>query len=77
MNSITLVATTHSKLKKAVDGTNTQVATCMINKWRAKINGKEIYNVRGPPGMGGKKEGEIKGRRLLFLPPKKASTIKH
>ena len=28
----------------------------MINKWMAKINGKEVYNIRGPPGMGdGKK----------------------
>ena len=26
------------------DGTGTQVATCMINKWMAKINEKEIYN---------------------------------
>ena len=55
LNSITLVATTHRKLEKTADGTNTQVATCMINKWRAKINGKEIYNVRNPPGMGDRK----------------------
>ena len=55
MNSITLVAVTHSKLKKTADGTNTQVATYMINKWRAKINGKEVYNVRDPPGMGDRK----------------------
>ena len=46
LNSITLVAATHNKLKKAVNGTSTQVATCMINKWRAKINGNEVYNVR-------------------------------
>ena len=55
MNSITLVAATHNKLKKAVDGTSTQIVTCMINKWRAKINGKEVYNVRNPPGMGDQK----------------------
>ena len=55
MNSITLVAATHSKLKKTADGTNTQVVTYMINKWRAKINGKEVYNVRDPPGMGDRK----------------------
>ena len=55
LNSITLVTATHSKLKKAVDGTSTQVATYMINKWRAKINGKEVYNVRDPPGMGDRK----------------------
>ena len=32
----------------------------MINKWMAKINGKEIYNIRGPPRMG---EGEEKKKR--------------
>ena len=52
LNSITLVAATHSKLKKAANGTSTQVATYIINKWRAKINGKEVYNIRDPPGMG-------------------------
>ena len=55
LNSITLVTATHKKLEKAADGTNTQVTTCMINKWRAKINGKEVYNVRNPLGMGDRK----------------------
>ena len=55
LNSITLVTATHRKLEKAADGTSTQVATCMINKWRAKINGKEIYNARNPPGIGDRK----------------------
>ena len=55
MNSIILVAATHRKLEKAADVTSTQVATCMINKWRAKINGKEVYNVRNPPGIGNRK----------------------
>ena len=76
-NSITLVAATHSKLKKATDGTSTQVATCMINKWRAKIHGDEVYNVRSPPGMGDEKKGEKEGRRLLFLPPRKAFVTKY
>ena len=59
MNSISLFAATHSKVKKAADGTGTQVATCMINKWMVKINGKKIYNIRGPPRTGqGKKEKE-------------------
>ena len=51
MNSIALFAATHSKMKKAADGTGTQVATCMINKWMAKINGKNVYNIRGLPRM--------------------------
>ena len=49
MNSIILVAATHRKWGKVADGTSTQVATCMINKWRAEINGKEVYIVRNPP----------------------------
>ena len=34
---------THSKLRKALDGTGTQVATCMINRWTVKMNGVERY----------------------------------
>ena len=71
-SSITLFAATHSKLKKAADGTGTQVATCMINKWMAKINGKKIYNIRGPP-----RTRAEKGRRSQFLPLAKASVTKH
>ena len=56
MNSITLVVATHRKLEKAADGTSTQVASCMINKWRAKINGNEVYNVGNPLGRGRKKK---------------------
>ena len=55
LNSITLVTATHRKLEKAADGTSTQVATCMINKWMTRINGKKIYNIRGPPRIGLKK----------------------
>ena len=39
-----MFAATHSKLRKAADGIGTPVATCIINKWTAKINEKEIYN---------------------------------
>ena len=34
---------THSKLRNALDGTSTQVATYMINRWTAKMNGGEGY----------------------------------
>ena len=51
---------THNKLRKAADGTGTQVATCMINKWMAKINEKEIYNTRDPLREGGKKKEKRK-----------------
>ena len=38
-----LIAVTHSKLRKALDDTGTQVATCMINRWTVMINGVEGY----------------------------------
>ena len=55
MNSAVLVTATHKKFGKVADGTNTRVVTCMINRWRAKIDWKGIYNVinpRNPPGKG-------------------------
>ena len=57
MNSITLVVAIHRKLGKVADGIGTRVATCMINKWRAKINKKEVYNVRNPLGKRDRKTG--------------------
>ena len=47
-----MVAVTHRKLGKVADGTSTRVATCMINKWRAKINENGVYNVRNLLGKG-------------------------
>jgi len=47
-----LVAITHKRLGRAFDGTNTQVVACIINKWRAKINQRRLYNERDPPGTG-------------------------
>ena len=68
---------THSRLRRAADGTRTQMATCMTNKWMSKINGEEIYNTRGPPRMK-EEEGERKRKegRSQFLPPAKASIAK-
>ena len=43
LNSVTLSVVTHNKLRKALDGTGTQVATCMINRWTVKMNGVEGY----------------------------------
>ena len=56
LEQYTLVAATHRKLEKAANGTSTQVVSCMINKWRTNINGKEVYNVGNPLGMGDKKK---------------------
>ena len=71
LNSITLVTATHNKLKKTANRTSTQVATCMINKWIAKINGKEVYNVRNPPGMEDKKKNRLKKDSCCFYYPGK------
>ena len=60
-----MFAATHSKVKKAVDGTGTQVATYMISKWMAKINGKKIYNIRGPPRTRGRKKRRRKTVEVL------------
>ena len=46
LNNVTLSAATYSKLRKALDGTGTQVVTCMINRWTAKMNGVEGYITR-------------------------------
>ena len=50
-----MFAATHSKLRKATDGTGTPVATCVINKWTAKINEKKIYNGKCLPRVRGRK----------------------
>ena len=38
-----LSTATHSKLREALDGTDTQVATCAIDRWTAKMKGAEEY----------------------------------
>ena len=48
LNSATLVAATHRGFRKVADGMSTRVMTCTINKWRVKIDWKEVYNVRDP-----------------------------
>ena len=52
MNSAALVTATHRGFRKVTDGTSTRVMTCMINRWRVKIDWKEVYNVRDPPRIG-------------------------
>ena len=62
-----LVAATHRRFGKVADGTNTRVVTCMINKCRAKIDWKGIYNARNPPGKEGGKLKEEYGSNLYDL----------
>ena len=59
LNSATLVVVTHRRLGGVSNGTNTQVMACIIKKWKAKINGKQPYNVRDPP----EREGLEKSKR--------------
>ena len=51
LNSAALVAATHRGFGKVADGTSTRVMTCTTNKWRVKIDWKEVYNERDPPRM--------------------------
>ena len=41
----------------------------MINRWRAKIDWKEVYNVRDPPRMrdGGKRAGGEKKEKTVAV----------
>ena len=46
LNSVMLSTATHSKLREALDGIDTQVATCAIDRWTAKMKGAEEYITR-------------------------------
>ena len=46
LNSAALVVATYRGFGKVADGTSTRVMTCTINRWRVKIDWKEVYNVR-------------------------------
>jgi len=61
LNSAALIAPTHRELERVSNGTNTQVVAWMINKWRAKIVQRELYNVRDPSW---RRDREIE-RRIL------------
>ena len=63
LNSVTLSTATHSKLREALDGTDTQVATCTINRWTAKMKGAEEYITREIS----RRKGSQFGRHLKAL----------
>ena len=48
-----LFTATHNKLRKALDRTDTQVATCAIDRWMAKMKGAEEYITREISRIGG------------------------
>ena len=43
---MTSIIATNRKQGVIADGTDTEVGTCLINKWRAKINQEGLYNVK-------------------------------
>ena len=75
MNSTTLFAATHSKLRRVADGTGTPVVTCMINKWTAKINEKEIYNENAL--LEGERQKEREKRRKTVAIPTTPESFHH
>ena len=76
LNSITLSTATHSKLREALDGTNTQVATCIINRWTAKMKGAEGYITReiSRRRRGVQKTPESSSREVLEKKKKNSSS---
>ena len=65
LNSVTLSTATHNKLREALDGTDTQVATCIINRWTAKMKGAKGCITREISRRGGiavQKTPEISSR---------------
>ena len=52
LNNAVLVAATHRRLGRVSDGISIQVVACIINKLRAKISQRRLYNERDPLGTG-------------------------
>ena len=60
LNSAMLTTTTHSKLREALDGTDTQVAICAIDRWTAKMKRMEGYITKEISWRGGRQFGRRK-----------------
>ena len=52
-----MVAATHRGFGKVADGTSTRVMACTINRWRVKIDWKEVYNEKDPLRIGDREKG--------------------
>ena len=46
LDRVISIIATNKKQGGTVDGTDTEVGTCLINKWRAKINPEGLYIVK-------------------------------
>ena len=58
LNNTALVTLTHKEPIRVSDRTSTQMVTWTIDKWRAKIIQREIYNIRDPWGKEGSRNQE-------------------
>ena len=69
LNSMTLVAATHRGFGKVADGTSIRVMACTIDKWRVRIDWKEVYNGKDPPRMedGEKGTGREKKEKIAAV----------
>ena len=68
LNSVVSISVTNKKLGEAADETGAEVGTCLINKWRAKINQERLYNVKvNAPrkGLGKMAKNQSLSARLL------------
>ena len=63
LNNVALAAATHKGLKGVSDGMGSQVEVQMINKCKAQMIKKGLYNVEKPPWKGG---GVEKRRRIIL-----------
>ena len=58
-----LTTTTHGKLREALDGTDTQVATCAIDRWTAKMKRTKGYITRE---ISRRKDGNSEDNRKFY-----------
>ena len=65
LNSAMLTTTTHSKLREALDGTDTQVATCAIDRWTTKMKRTEGYITREISRREG--DGNLEDTKKFYL----------
>ena len=58
LDRVASIIATNKKQGGTADGTGTEVGTCLINKWKAKINQEGLYNVKvDAPRKGAGKKG--------------------
>ena len=69
LNSVASVIVTNRKWGKAADGTSTQVVTCLINRWKVRINWERLYNVRIHPQEKRRRGDEKDGHYRSSLGP--------